>query len=297
MEQAKLNTKQNIVELSFSDLLKPNKKYDLKNFKANGSWATVHQYFVNDETIVATSKQKIYKKFLENNHDFGAVLDIFAMYSSDQNLSKEFCLNLIANAFSKFDDKLKLDISITNELLYNIAAKNSSPENLTKITEYQKSKSEFDLKYFEFKNLANYEFIYQWNRINAVINVYFDLIGQKKLGSAIAKLFLIAYESKKELHDFISSSLIASENLSEDFTFNQANELLKNIYQELEFQNCEETKVKDIFKNLLSIIPNYQIEVKKTNFFKNILSSKKSGEKFKLYASDEILSEIGKDLK
>ncbi|WP_051418431.1 sugar ABC transporter permease [Mesoplasma seiffertii] len=288
--------------LDFDILLRPVKKYSNNDFKKN-YWSILKKTIFKNDLIAVTEKVSEYKIFVKNNYMFGSIVDIFKKISiatDNENLSQSFLLLLLANAFSKFDDKLNFEINSANEVMNKIAMLKIYENNILteqKFNWYQENESMKDINYFGFKNFESYEFKYQWKRLNAIIVNFFELINKKSIGKIIAKIFLLSYEAQREISDFTSTSLVVHENLSEDFIFNNINILLKMLFNELKTTDVSDDNIKQVISHILGIVTEYQIKEHKDSLLKRFIRKKRSKEKFRLYISKEINDNIAKELR
>ncbi|QEH62272.1 arabinogalactan oligomer/maltooligosaccharide transport system permease protein [Spiroplasma chinense] len=286
-----------VKEFHFDELLKPTNNYDVSNFKKSESYKIISKKIFNSVELKDPKVKKLYKELINQNYYLGALFDIYDLFKPEYKLKEEFVLKLIPNIFSDFGLNSKLDLVEVNELLEKIASSNVDEEINNEIEKYNNEQSVKDIKTLKLKNINSYEFYDRWLSMNSVINYFFTKIGQKELGNHLALLFLVTYESQKEMLDFVSSSLVSSENLKEDYLFNSQNSLLEEVFDELKKQNTDIFFTKELIRTFLSIIPNYQLNVKSVSFMSKILNPSKRNEKFRLFMSDETMVEIAKKLK
>ncbi|WFQ92058.1 hypothetical protein MFERI14815_00674 [Mycoplasma feriruminatoris] len=293
IESNQLNKK----TLEFQSLLKAVVKYDFSNFKKSKYLDAIKSEILNDENLKQNNNLKVYSKLIQNNYIFGNIADIYFELSNDKEQANKMLFLLLANSFSTFDDNLGIDISTVNKELYDIV-KTKIDENLINgIKKYSEQKSLNDFEELEFKNFDTYEFVQQWKNINAIIISFFKQIKYEKLGRLLASNFLLSYEANKELKDYTSPSLVTHENLNENYFINKQNYLLEQIFNELQNHNLEEKFIKQTITSLLSIIPDYQINLNKKVWYKKIFQKKSSQEKFRLFCSEEINNNIAKELR
>ncbi|AQU77345.1 hypothetical protein [Mycoplasma capricolum] len=205
---------------------------------------------------------------------------------------------LIANGYSSFSDKTKINILVANQKLNELVEQKYVPKEFIKeIKQYSIKQSLDDFDHFSFKNLSEYEFLSNWKRINAIIIHYFKQINLEKLGKLIASEFLLTYETHREAKDFISLSLIQHEHLAEDYSFTKINNLLEAIFNELIEMNIEQILIQEVIFLLLKKSLTYQVHTKEKSLWTKFLENRRSKEKFRLYCSEEINDTIDKEFR
>lgn len=283
--------------IQFSSLLKPVKKYDISNFKRSGYSAIIRKTLLNHETIKNTNKVKEYQQFIKSNYIIGNIVDVYKKFTDDKKLIEGLLLSLISNAFSTFNDKNNFNVFVGNQSMNEVNKETIDEELIKEIENYAKKQSIKDFGHFGFKNLDTYEFISNWQKINAIIVCYFKKINLEELGRILASEFLLTYETHKEVKDFVSINLIEHENLSEDFSFNKINSLLEEAFDEMNNQNIDSLTVQEIIILLLKKSLTYQIENGDKKWWTKIVDNRKSKEKFRLYCSEEINDKIASELR